>query len=79
MATYRFLCPSCGPFDVVLPMGTAPPYRDCTRCDRPGRRLFTAPHLSRLAPALAGALAREERSRDEPEIVSSDLPGTRPI
>ncbi|GII57686.1 hypothetical protein Pth03_60750 [Planotetraspora thailandica] len=69
MATYEFQCSACGPFDVVLPMGTASPYRDCPQCGKPGRRVFTPPHLARLSPALAGAFAREERSRHEPEVV----------
>jgi putative FmdB family regulatory protein len=69
MATYEFRCADCGPFDVVLPMGAASPYRECPRCGEPGRRVFSSPHLSRMSPALAGAFAREERSRDEPEVV----------
>ncbi|GII42448.1 FmdB family zinc ribbon protein [Planotetraspora phitsanulokensis] len=71
MATYEFVCPACGPFDVVLPMGTASSHRECPWCGEGARRVYSTPRLSRLASALAGALAQEERSRDEPEVVSN--------
>lgn len=70
MAIYEYRCPECGPFDVSLPMGSAPQARDCAACGRPARRVFSAPGLTRTPPALAAALAREEQSREAPEVVS---------
>ena len=78
MATYEYLCPMCGPFDVHLPMGTAPPSRGCSKCERGARRVFSPPGLSRVHPTLSAALDRDERSRDAPEIVSSVPGGRRP-
>jgi putative FmdB family regulatory protein len=78
MATYEYLCPHCGLFDVHLPMGTAPPSRGCSRCERGARRVFSPPSFSRVHPALSTALDREERSRDEPEVVSRVPGGRRP-
>ncbi|MCC5581635.1 zinc ribbon domain-containing protein [Microtetraspora sp. AC03309] len=69
MAIYEYLCPDCGPFDVFLPMGTAPETRDCSACEGPARRRFSGPHLRRVHPVLAASLAREERSREAPEVV----------
>ncbi|GII66267.1 hypothetical protein Skr01_63520 [Sphaerisporangium krabiense] len=79
MATYQFLCPECGPFEVALPMGTASTRHTCPECRCAARRVFCAPHLGRLDPAVAEAFAREERSRDAPEVVSGVPPGRRPF
>ncbi|MFC7648787.1 FmdB family zinc ribbon protein [Streptosporangium lutulentum] len=70
MAIYEYLCPACGPFDVRLPMGTAPLSRDCSTCERGARRVFSPPGLSRVHPALSAALDRDEQSRDAPAVVS---------
>jgi putative FmdB family regulatory protein len=76
MAIYEYLCPGCGRCDVNLPMGTAPVFRDCPGCGRPARRVYSAPNLRRVDPGLAGALAREEQSREAPAVVSN-APGRR--
>ncbi len=70
MATYAYRCPDCGQFEVRLPIGTAEAARDCPACRAPARRLFTAPHLTRLAPAMSAALTREEQSQETPEVVT---------
>ncbi|WP_067134276.1 FmdB family zinc ribbon protein [Microtetraspora malaysiensis] len=69
MAIYEYLCPECGPFDVSLPMGTAPQARNCATCGGKARRRYSGPNLSRVHPALAAGLAVEERSREAPEVV----------
>lgn len=75
MATYEYRCSDCGRFEVRLPMGTAEAVRRCPSCCSPARRLFTAPSLTTVSPALSAALTREEQSRDVPEVVTS-VPST---
>jgi putative FmdB family regulatory protein len=70
MATYEYLCPDCGRFDVHLPIGTAPASRDCFTCEREAHRVFSPPGFSLVHPALSAALDREEQSRDAPAVVS---------
>ncbi|MPZ87888.1 MAG: zinc ribbon domain-containing protein [Nitriliruptorales bacterium] len=69
MTVYEYLCRECGVFEVDRPMGTAVPEVPCPRCARNARRRFCPPLLSRAPSALAVAHAREEKSRDEPEVV----------
>ena len=76
MAIYEYLCPACGPFDVRLPIGTAPLSRGCSTCERGARRVFSPPNISRTHPALSAALDRDEQSREAPAVVSS-VPGRR--
>ncbi|WP_185087528.1 FmdB family zinc ribbon protein [Nonomuraea muscovyensis] len=71
MATYEYRCPDCGRFEVRLPIGTAQAVHDCPLCRSPARRLFTAPSLTRLSPAMSAALTREEQSQEAPEVVTS--------
>ncbi|GGP99641.1 FmdB family zinc ribbon protein [Streptosporangium pseudovulgare] len=78
MVTYEYLCPECGRFEVRLPMGAAPPTRDCPACERAARRVLSAPRLSRVSPALSAALDRGERSREAPEVVPAP-PGRRAV
>ncbi|GLX01601.1 zinc ribbon domain-containing protein [Microtetraspora sp. NBRC 16547] len=78
MAIYEYLCPDCGPFDVSLPMGTAPETGACSACEGPARRRFSGPNLRRVHPALAAGLAGEERSREAPEVVRAPRGGTGP-
>jgi putative FmdB family regulatory protein len=71
MTIYEYLCPDCGPFEARLPLGTAPPGRDCAKCRRTARRVFSTPNLARTSPLLASARAREERGREAPEVVTA--------
>ncbi|WP_067171918.1 FmdB family zinc ribbon protein [Microtetraspora niveoalba] len=75
MAIYEYLCPECGPFDVFLPMGTAPEARGCTACGGAARRRYSGPNLRRVNRALAAGLAMEERSREAPEVVRAGSGG----
>jgi putative FmdB family regulatory protein len=69
MATYEYRCPGCGPFLLSLPIGTAPARAGCPGCRTAAARVFTPPLLNRTPAALGRALAREEASRDRPEVV----------
>lgn len=70
MATYEYSCESCGAFPIELTMGTAPSSLACVHCGAQARRRYSAPHLSRLSAPIRQAVARAERSRDEPEVVT---------
>ncbi|MFF5213226.1 FmdB family zinc ribbon protein [Streptosporangium sp. NPDC000396] len=71
MATYEYICPNCGLFEVHLAIGTAPASRHCSTCERDARRVFSPPNFSSTHPSLSAALDRDEQSRDAPEVVSS--------
>ncbi|HEX5120564.1 MAG TPA: zinc ribbon domain-containing protein [Pseudonocardiaceae bacterium] len=76
MATYEYLCSSCGSFETHLAMGSAGPLLDCPECGRPARRIFSAPYLARTPQAHRTALATAEQSGDEPQVVT-EVPGSR--
>jgi putative FmdB family regulatory protein len=76
MAAYVYRCDEHGLTERSLPIGTAGRTTDCPTCGSPAARVFTAPRLT-LGDATRRALIdRTERTRDEPEVVSS--PGPRP-
>jgi putative FmdB family regulatory protein len=78
MATYEYDCPRCGRFETHEPIGTAADSIACPECRRPARRIFSAPHLTTVPEWLAAARAREERSREEPEVVT-EVPSGQPL
>jgi putative FmdB family regulatory protein len=77
VATYRYRCAVCGPFDLARPMGQAAAAEVCTACGGPARRVFTVPGLPRTPRPLARALAAQEASAHEPQIVQRVPPARR--
>ncbi len=77
MATYEYRCANCGPFEQRMPMGTATAVAVCPTCGREARRIFSVPMTYRTPKPLATMLAREEASRDDPEVVDR-VPPRRP-
>lgn len=77
MAIYEYRCERHGAFDEERPMGTAPAVARCPTCREEGRRVYSAPLLTSTAPALAAALDHSERTRHEPDVVTS-LPSKHP-
>ena len=72
MAIYEYRCDEDGVFEVTLPLGTAPPAITCPECGGQARRVFTKPMSRSSAPrALVAAIEHEEKSRDEPDVVTS--------
>jgi putative FmdB family regulatory protein len=69
VATYDYRCADCGSFEQQLPMGTATATVACPTCGRAAKRIFTVPMSSRTPKPLATMLAREEASRDYPQVV----------
>jgi putative FmdB family regulatory protein len=75
VAIYEYRCDDDGAFEMTRPLGTAPESIACPVCGGEARRVFSKPMLSLSPPALVAAIDHAEKSRDEPEVVTS-LPGT---
>ncbi|WP_456598684.1 FmdB family zinc ribbon protein [Blastococcus sp. SYSU DS0616] len=76
MASYVYRCDDHGLTERSLPIGTAEPTTCCPTCGSAAVRVFTPPRLSFGDPTRRALIDRTERTRDEPEVVSS--PGPRP-
>ncbi|MGW7257477.1 FmdB family zinc ribbon protein [Streptomyces sp. NPDC054834] len=70
MATYEYSCSRCGAFDVRLPIGAAPARQRCPRCSAQARRVYSAPALVSTSPAVTALREQEERSRENPAVVT---------
>lgn len=77
MPTYGFECARCGGFDLVRPMAQADAPAPCPDCGEPGRRVFGAPALRSLDPALTGALDASARTAESPGVVDRVPPSRR--
>ena len=78
MALYEYRCPAHGPFEVMHPLGTAPDTAACKVCGEPASRAITAPRIRSAARgAWHAAIERADKSRFEPEVVTS-LPRAGP-
>lgn len=71
MATYTYRCSIDGPVDIHAPIGTAPAVIDCPTCGDPSSRVITAPMLGLANRSRMAVIDHAERSRTEPEVVSS--------
>jgi putative FmdB family regulatory protein len=77
MAIYEYRCGADGPFEVMRAIGTAPTSVACPVCASPSRRVWSAPMTTLVAPGLAAALDHAEKTRDEPDVVTSIPPRPR--
>jgi putative FmdB family regulatory protein len=76
VATYEYRCDQDGVFEVTRPLGTAPESVRCSVCGSEARRVFSIPMLRRGSrTGLFAAIEHAEKSRDEPDVVTS-LPST---
>ena len=75
MAIYEYRCEADGPFDVTLPIGTAPSSIACPACAGEAGRVYSNPMVSFAPRPLVAALEHEEKTRYEPDIVTQ-LPAT---
>jgi putative FmdB family regulatory protein len=71
MAIYEYHCGDDGAFDVSAPLGAPPASASCPVCNGEGRRVFTKPMLSLAPRGLVAAIDNAEKSRHEPEVVTS--------
>jgi len=79
VATYEYRCEQDGVFEVTRPLGTAPESVTCSVCGSVARRVISMPTLSLSrgprSRALTAAIDHAEKSRYEPDVVTS-LPST---
>ena len=75
MAIYEYRCEQDGAFEVLRPIGTAPASVACPECANDSPRVFSNPMVSFAPRALVAALDHEEKTRYEPDVVTS-IPAT---
>lgn len=78
MTIYAYRCAADGVFETAWPLGTAPESNICEVCGGEARRVFSSPMLSFSSPQsheLSAAIEHAEKTRDQPEVVTS-LPPT---
>ena len=76
MANYEYRCDQDGVFEVTRPLGTAPGSVSCSVCGSEARRVISLPMVrSGSRSAWSAAIDHAEKSRHEPEVVTS-LPST---
>jgi hypothetical protein len=76
VAIYEYQCDRDGVFEISLPFGTAPQSVACAMCGSEARRVLSVPNVRRGTRAgVFAAIDRAEKSRHEPEVVTS-LPAT---
>ena len=63
MAIYEYRCDVDGPFDVTLPIGTAPSSIACPACAGEAGRVYSNPMVSFAPRPLVAALEHEEKTR----------------
>lgn len=71
MATYEYRCDHDGAFDVIRALGTAPKSVMCPACGSEARRVFSPPMLLSLPAGLVAAVDHAEKTRTEPDVVTS--------
>ena len=76
MAIYEYRCDEDGAFEVTRPIGTAPASIACPLCEREARRVFSSPMLSVASPGVVAAIDHAEKTRDEPDVVTSLPPAS---
>ena len=74
MTLYEYRCEQDGVFDVMHPMGTAPPSVACPACHAESARVFSKPMQFTAPRALVAAIDHAEKGRHEPEVVRSPPP-----
>jgi putative FmdB family regulatory protein len=77
VAFYDYRCASDGVFEVRRPIGTAPAALACPVCERAAPRVFSSPMLTSVPVGVAAAIDHAEKSRHEPDVVTSLPPAPR--
>ena len=71
MAIYEYRCERDGTFEVTLPIGTAPASIACPTCADEAERVFSSPMVSFAPRELVAALDHEEKTKTNPDVVTS--------
>ena len=77
MPTYGYDCVHCGAFELVRPMAQVAEPAACPQCGNPGRRVWGAPALRGVDPAVRRVLDASARSADAPNVVRAIPPSDR--
>ena len=79
VALYEYRCEQDGVFEVSRPIGTAPTSVTCSVCGSEARRILSLPTIkSGTRAAWTAAVDRADKSRYEPEVVTSLPPSGAP-
>ena len=76
MALYEYRCERDGAFEITRPLGSAPKASACPVCHDEARRVFSSPMLRRQPRALVAAIDHAEKTREAPDIVTSNGPSS---
>jgi putative FmdB family regulatory protein len=72
MALYEYRCEQDGVFEIMRPLGTAPPSVPCGVCGSQALRVISVPRiLTGTRTAWMAAMDHSQKSRYEPEVVST--------
>jgi putative FmdB family regulatory protein len=71
VAIYEYRCERDGTFEVTLPIGTAPASIACPTCADGAERVFSSPMVSFAPRELVAALDHEEKTKTDPDVVTS--------
>ncbi len=72
VATYEYRCDQDGLFDISRRLGTAPESAACPICGGDARRVFSVSMVrSGSRPGWVAAMDRADKSRFEPDVVTS--------
>src|SRR5215467_8572052 len=76
MPIYEYRCDQHGVFEIIRPLSMARESATCLVCGSEARRVFSVPMVrTGSRTALLAAMDHSEKSRDEPEVVTS-VPST---
>jgi putative FmdB family regulatory protein len=75
MPLYDYHCPTCGDFRAWRRMSEAREPVVCSNCDGPAARAMVAPQLALMPSNSRIAHQRNEKSADEPKVVSRSQMG----
>ncbi len=79
MARYEYRCQEDGLFEVAWSVGAAPKSVECAACGSRASRVFSSPMLSfssRASREVSAAIEHAEKTRDEPDVVTSLPPNS---
>jgi putative FmdB family regulatory protein len=78
VAFYDYRCDEDGVFEITRPLGAAPEAIACPVCGGQASRVFATPMLTSTAPPeLVAAIEHAEKTRHEPDIVTSLPPAPK--
>jgi putative FmdB family regulatory protein len=79
MALYEYRCEQDGVFEIMRPLGAAPPWVACAVCGSQAVRAISVPRIvSGTRTAWMVAMDQSHKSRYEPEVVSALPPAGAP-